>query len=87
MICRFPSRVVDVRALLDPPRAPTRILARTPMSRLFCQRNAFNAHTSNAGCREQSSRPDEWCKPVDALKTGTVLLADPKAFTTNRYPK
>ncbi|CAM9480589.1 unnamed protein product [Ectocarpus sp. 4 AP-2014] len=34
-----------------------------------------------------TSRPDEWCKPTDVLQTGTVLLADPKAFTTRSHPK
>ncbi|CAM9159511.1 unnamed protein product [Hapterophycus canaliculatus] len=34
-----------------------------------------------------STRPDEWCKPTDVLQTGTVLLADPKPFTTRSHPK
>lgn len=35
----------------------------------------------------QNSRPDEWCKATDSLQTGTVLLADPTAFTTRRHPR
>ncbi|CAM9651156.1 unnamed protein product [Laminaria digitata] len=39
------------------------------------------------GIGDESSRPDEWCKATEKVEAGTVLLADPKAFTTTGHSK
>eukprot|EP00904_Undaria_pinnatifida_P013534 jgi/Undpi1/9310/HiC_scaffold_26.g11768.m1 len=39
------------------------------------------------GIGDDSPRPDEWCKATDKMEAGTVLLADPKAFTTPGHSK